>query len=370
MLCEAFDVVLFYPSGSCVPDDILRRCKAYPIACGDVSKRWSIRSVVRFEIGCWVAIVRLCLKGEVGYSVRAVATGFDIPCLFLGWALRRRLHARWWVFCWDPPALSWRDRTDWFARALIGLADFFFRIAVHRADRLVLNIHPGLLSEISYTPPQGQLLQVVNGATAIEDTACWDAKSCDNWMIGVLSRGTPEKGFCLAAEAFVALAVKLPQARLRWIGEVSEEQRAWLRVLLRASAVCEDRFELTGPLAHTQALRLLSECGVLLFSYLDVPSLRWNYPLKLAEYFQLGRCVVAANTPGARAYVVDHETGRLFQAGATFDLTRVLGEVLGNGQAQARLGSAAKLRSSAFDWVTINRAIISQLSEESGDGLR
>ena len=103
---------------------------------------------------------------------------------------------------------------------------------------------------------------------------------------------------------------------------------------------------------------------MLLFPYLCVPSLKWGYPLKLAEYFQLGRCVVAADTPGARAYVADQENGRLFRAGSADDLRRVLEELLGDAREQARLGAAAKRRAPDFEWPPINRTIMDRLLEE------
>lgn len=334
------------------------------VPCGDVSKRWSVWSVVRYWIGSYLMVGRLRARGMLECPLRAVASGFDIPCLLLGALFRRCLSARWWVFCWDPPALTWRDRRGRLVRLTVSLIDAVFRIAVRHADRLVLNIHPGLLSEIAYEPPRGQLVLALNGAMPETAHSEWQSQFGESWTIGILSRGTTEKGFRLVVEAFLELALTRPRLAVRWIGEIPDAQMKWLRTRFAACGVPEGRFELVGPLRQDKAFCELSKCGILLMPYLDVPSLRWNYPLKLAEYFQLGRCVVAADMPGARAYVADQENGRLFRAGSADDLRRVLEELLGDAREQARLGAAAKRRAPDFEWPPINRTITDGLLEE------
>lgn len=111
------------------------------------------------EIACNCRVRHFCQLKDVFYSEKEnqgsllIFTGFDFPCMWIGLKLKGLTGAYWTVFCWDPPALSHRDRFPPLRWAI----DLCFRWFLRRCDRLVLNIHPGLLDEIGYRPREGQL---------------------------------------------------------------------------------------------------------------------------------------------------------------------------------------------------------------------
>ncbi len=236
-------------------------------------------------------------------------TGFDFPCLWLARKLKRRRGCPWTVFLWDPPSLGHRDAFPPLRRAI----DFVWRMLAPAADRLVLNIHPGLLGEMRYRPPRGQKLEfrMQDAFTERKPAKIASASGC-LYDFGVLSNWTAAKGGPLLSEALA----RLPGLKGLWIGSPPAHSAA-------------EGIRFTGRLPQAEAFARLRTCRVLIVPYLPVPSLKWNYPLKLFEYLQLGRPVVASDNPGNAAVAARHpRCVRLFKSGDAASLAAVLKEVL------------------------------------------
>lgn len=229
-----------------------------------------------------------------------VCTGFDFPCLWTGWRIKRRLRIPWTMYLWDPPALSHRDGFAPLRWAIDGVWRWFAR----RCDRLVLNIHPGLLEEVGLSRKEtdrrrkdGKLELRMQDAfdgqipAPITNDGPFDAD------VGILGAETPDKGSRLVAEA----ARRIPGLSVKWINGLPQEE----------------------------AFAQLRRCRVLLAPYLPVRSLKWNYPLKLFEYLRLGRPILASDNPGNVA-VATRFPGRiqLFKSGNADDLASKLKEMI------------------------------------------
>ena len=363
VLARVFDLTLVCPDGLRVPEEIACSCRIRTVKCGDVSTRWTILQCFRFMVASCRTIIAMHRDALRASHHICVATGFDIPCLVLGWWTKRVLGRRWLVFCWDPPALSWRDRNDFSGRLVVKAVNLIFRQTVRFADRLVLNIHPHILKEIGYPPAEAQLIQMLNGYETSPVQQREVDPAIDPWLVGVLSRATVTKGFDLVMEAFVKLAVDNPKLRLMWIGEIGQDVGAAVFERLKRVGICPKRLVFTGKVAHQDALRRLQECGVLLYPYLAVPSLQWNYPLKLAEYMSLGRAIVAADLPGARTYIENGSNGLLFRAGDLDALMKTLGKIAGDESAQFRLANQAKRDAENIQWPKLNQELIEKIRE-------
>lgn len=245
-------------------------------------------------------------------------TSFDFPSLYAGWRLKRRFGCPWAVFLWDPPSLSHRDGFPPLRRAI----DAAFRFFARRCDRLVLNIHPGLLDEIGYSPREGQLeLRMQDAFEGLAPAAIVERESYD-YDVGVLSNWSWAKG----GELVVAALSRLPDWTCLWIGVPPPR-----RPLTGASMPSDvrSRIAFTGRLPQDEAFARLRRCRVLLVPYLATRAYRWNYPLKLFEYLRLGRPVLASDNPG-NADVARRHAGRiaLFRSGDADDLVRALAEML------------------------------------------
>lgn len=227
-------------------------------------------------------------------SPALIFTGFDFPCMWFGWRLKRETGAKWTVFCWDPPSLSHRDRFP----LLRWMIDFLFRWFLRRCDRIVLNIHPGLLDEIGYKPRVGQLeCRMQDAFEGLTPAPIADSDSFE-YDFGVLSNWKVTKGTQLMAEVMR----RMPGKTCLWIGDPPPSKNQTTE---------QSSISVAGRLNQEEAFEKLRKCRVLVAPYLNVPSLKWNYVLKLFEYLELGRPILASDNPG-NSVVAAKFPGRIF----------------------------------------------------------
>lgn len=240
-----------------------------------------------------------------------IFTGFDFPCMFKAWRLKKRFGCKWTVYLWDPPSLSRRDGFP----PLRWTIDAVFRFFAKRCDTLVLNIHPGLLDEIGYKPRDGQVevrmqdafegVDLDLGRKAVENVAC-------EYDFGVLANWGHGKGGPL----MVAAMKRMPNAKCLWIGNPP------------SGDMC-GQITFAGRKSQDEAFGMLKRCRVLVVPYLATHALKWNYPLKLFEYLQIGRPILASDNPGNGA-IAERYAGRivLFMSGNVDDLVLKATELL------------------------------------------
>lgn len=242
----------------------------------------------------------------------SIFTGFDFPCMWLALKLKRLSGMKWTVFCWDPPSLSHRDRFP----LLRWIIDLVFRWFLRRCDKLVLNIHPGLLDEIGYKPREGQLeCRMQDAFDGLVPAPIADLDSFD-YDFGVLSNWTVAKG----AELMSEVMRQMPDKTCLWIGDPPNPN---------IQTVERSNISFAGRLNQEEAFEKLRKCRVLVAPYLNVPSLKWNYVLKLFEYLKLGRPILASDNPGNAAVALKYP-GRitLFKSGSAEDFVRKARTVL------------------------------------------
>jgi glycosyltransferase involved in cell wall biosynthesis len=121
----------------------------------------------------------------------------------------------------------------------------------------------------------------------------------------VLGNWSVAKGGPLVAAALRAR----PALKCLWIGDPPRRTAGYPQITF------------AGRLGQPDAFAHLKKCRVLLMPYLPVRSLKWNYALKIFEYLQLGRPVLASDNPG-NAAVASRFPGRvaLFRSGDVADL--------------------------------------------------
>ena len=285
-----YDTTLCVDENCRVPKEIAEKC----------------RGIVRFKGLCGLMAEKFITQGAADKF--ALFTGFDFPCMFKAWRLKKRFGCRWTVFLWDPPCLSHRDRFP----PLRWLIDALFRFFARRCDRLVLNIHPGLLDEIGYKPSEGQLELRMQDAWEGEDfSRVARAERADGFLydFGVLSNWENGKGGPLMAEAMK----RMPNKKCLWIGDSPKDGKT------------RDGMEFFGRLSQAEAFDMLKRCRVLIVPYLPTHAFKWNYPLKLFEYLQIGRPVLASDNPG-NVTIAAKYPGRitLFKSGDVDELTAKL----------------------------------------------
>lgn len=284
-----YDTTLCVDENCCVPKEIAEKC-------------WGI---VRYKGLRGLMTEKFIKQGDSDKF--ALFTGFDFPCMFKAWRLKKRFGCKWTVFLWDPPCLSHRDRFP----PLRWLIDALFRFFAKRCDRLVLNIHPGLLGEIGYKPHEGQLeLRMQDAFEEIDlnyvEKSEHAEEDCFEFDFGVLANWEIGKGGQLMAEAMK----RMPDKKCLWIGNPP-------------SGNAGDPIVFAGRMPQNEAFAMLRRCHVLVVPYLATYAFKWNYPLKLFEYLQIGRPVLASDNPGNVA-VAERHAGRitLFKSGAVGELVQ------------------------------------------------
>lgn len=375
MLSEEFALTLFCPVGTTVPEEIANNCKVISVSCGDLKTGWSILKVSLF---IWRTLKQIkVVLLPTNYPISFIATGFDFPCMFLGCWIKWKYLVTWVVFCWDPPALSWRDRNwrkykvtikangeraqqeEWRGRnrVIIKGVDFLFRFLVRRADKVVFNVHPRLLDELKLDSKTFKTHFFPNG-TNIHNQKMIRLR--DSWCFGIIASAVPSKGFDLVWNAFLKLEKEIPQLRCVWIGEYNDDVRIGIEMQIREKGIRKDRFKLLGKMPHDEAMDQMSECGFAVYPYLFRAN-QFGYPLKVVEYMALGCGIVSARLPGVEPYIEEYKNGVLFKPGDIDDFVTKLKYVAGNEQIQQEWCICSLRKVENFTWSKINQEILKVL---------
>ena len=280
-----YDATLYVSKACSVPREIAEKYAA----------------IVRFK-RVWDVLLRRDEMRDV-----MVFTGFDFPCMYAAWRLKKMYACKWTVFLWDPPCLSCRDGFPPLRWAI----DALFRFFAKRCDKLVLNIHPGLLDEIGYRPREEQLeLRMQDAWDGVNFNHVEHEEHVDGfgYDFGVLANWSKAKGGEVMASAMKRMTGK----KCLWIGNPPKDGKT------------RNGIEFAGRLPQDEAFVQLCKCRVLVVPYLSTRAFKWNYPLKLFEYLQLGRPILASDNPGNVA-IAERFKGRIvmFKSGSVDDFIRI-----------------------------------------------
>ncbi len=153
------------------------------------------------------------------------------------------------------------------------------------------------------------------------------------WMI-------PEKGIVDLLDAFATVAARLPEARLRLVGPLFDQQVYWDRELTRR--LLANKVEIVGPIADRNALMHELRSTALFV----LPSHAEGLPVALLEAVALGVPCIASDV-GAIADVLDQgHAGSLVPVRSPDKLAREIIRLLSDQPARDRLGAAALARAS------------------------
>ncbi len=337
-LMQVFDLTICCPKNSHLPEELVNGCK----------------QIIYTGRG-WFRHIRDCVRtAHQVNNVECIVSGSDWASLFAGWWIKRRLDIKWCVCCWDPPGLCWRQRKSLFARTVVRGLNCCWTFFVFSSDRLILNMDQRFLESVGCHPRPGQLLNLPNGIELPKDlTFDVEGVAKDPYAVGILSRGSAEKGINVVLEAFFSLQRDYPKFKVIWVGEVSDVWRNQVEQRCKAEGVNPARFYFTGKLSRGEAFSILNQCGILLFPYQPNVGYEFIYPLKILEYMFLGGAIIATRLQGVEFYLKDEMTG-LFFDGTTKELILKLKKVLEDDEFQEELGRRARSCFSLFSWKEVN----------------
>lgn len=283
-----------------------------------------------------------------------------VNCLLCAIVLRVRF-----VFCcWDPPGITVRNRKDWMGRLRCWVMNTLFVACVRKATVLILNLHPGFLGTW-FPEALRRKVRVFPNGTRVDEIGKVEHRDKVVGRIGVNGAFQESKGCWDIAKLFVRLWREGVVRSLVWIG--GGRSRQAVQDWLVAEGVPRERLIAPGNVPNAEAINLLATCEIALNAYRDVPSWRWNYVLKIPEFFALGLPVVSVATPGAEAYVCEGETGCLFAPGDMDGAFAKLKALLQNPEKVAAMRQRCETVVREYDWARINQhigAVIREFCEE------
>jgi glycosyltransferase involved in cell wall biosynthesis len=165
----------------------------------------------------------------------------------------------------------------------------------------------------------------------------------DEVAVGFLGRLVMEKGLDVFSDTVAALRARNVPHKVLVVGE--GPARSWF-----AERVPEAVF--TGIQTGTDLGRAVASMDVLLN-----PSVTETFGNVTLEAMASGVPVIAARATGSTSLVVDGETGRLVDPGASGDFAEAIAEYVANPALRRAHGVAGELRSRAYSWDAINRVV-------------
>ncbi len=151
-------------------------------------------------------------------------------------------------------------------------------------------------------------------------------------------------------DVFVRALALAPNVRGLIVGgHPGEPDRARIEKLAQETGVA-DRLEITGLLPPTKVSASLSRATMLVLpNTASATSQRFTSPLKLFEYLQIGRPIVASDLPSLREVLTD-KTALFVPPGDSPALARALERLAADPDACTSLGNAARALAPDYTW--------------------
>jgi glycosyltransferase involved in cell wall biosynthesis len=194
--------------------------------------------------------------------------------------------------------------------------------------------------------PRSHVFVVPDGARAVDAVLAREDNRSTPPVAAYAGHLYPWKG----VDTFVRALALAPSVRGLIVGgHPGEPDRARIEHLAREAGV-SDRLEITGLLAPTKVAACLSTATMLVLpNTASAISERFTSPLKLFEYLQMGRPIVASDLPALRE-VLTTETALFVTPGDAPALATALERLAARPAECAALGDAARALAPDYTW--------------------
>jgi len=263
-------------------------------------------------------------------------------CGFLGKII---LGTKWVVDVWDIPfrCHSKRLMRRCISRIDRRIASILFKFA----DLFILSILPDY-EFAKFGVPRNKMLLLKN--------AIWlDAEKRESLkhnythngpftILCMRSRFTYYMGLDLLAQAFDILSSKHPDIVLMIVGEIPNDIRSQIELLVGRTNVRFYEF-----IEHNELMSLVASSSACVIPFRNTTDLAQTYPIKVLEYLSCGAVVIAPDLPGIASMIKHGDNGLLFRPDDSADLAEKLRMVYENPEYAARIASNAAVLSDEFD---------------------
>lgn len=185
---------------------------------------------------------------------------------------------------------------------------------------------------------------IPNGIDVGAFAAAAPASLPEGRRIAWIHRLDPQKGFRVALEAFGALLVDVPDARLVVVGDGPDR-----RLAEALDPAVRERVTLVGALPHDRVAGVLAASEVAIAPATGQES----FGVTLVEAMAAGVPVIASDIAGYGEVVRDRLDGILVPPGDAGALAAALREVLADPELAGRLVGAGRERAATFDWSVV-----------------
>ena len=257
------------------------------------------------------------------------------------------LGAKWVMDVWDIPfrvgSRSKRPLQRCFSRVDRTIARFLFRFA----DLFILSILPDL-EFAEFGVPTNIILPLKNAIWLGSDTRRSlkqnHGRNSPFTILCMRSRFTYDMGLDLLAQAFDILSSKYPYIVLIIVGEIPNDIRSQIELLIGRTNVRFYEF-----MEHDELMSLVASSGVCVIPFRNTTDLAQTHPIKVLEYLSYGAVVIAPDLPGIASIIKHGENGLLFRSDDSADLAEKLRMVYENPKYAASIASNATILCDEFD---------------------
>jgi glycosyltransferase involved in cell wall biosynthesis len=238
------------------------------------------------------------------------------------------------------------------------LARRLMRYVYRSTDQFIVSIVPDFELR-SFGIPAGKMLLFSN-AIFQEDGSRQLTVNSDAHpgfsMLCMRSTYTHQMGLDTLADAFILLKDVIPGLVLTIIGQMQPHVRVQV---VKLQGLPQVRF--IDYVEHEKLLEMIRDATVCVVPFKDVPDLSQTYPIKVMEYFSLGRPVIASNIAGM-SRMIDHGiNGLLFRAGDADDLAKKILLLYRDKQLRAAIARNAVRYDERYDCRIKNQSIVTAL---------
>lgn len=268
------------------------------------------------------------------------------------------------LFCWDPPGIYWRDRKDWLARIRCWALNQLQSAAIMCSRVTIFNLHRGFAEANLWRCAVKRCEFFPNGVCLEERLRAVEGIAHVPHRLAINNAFMRGKGCFFVADVLAKLKQNIPDLSIAWVGADCGDLEAVREELQAAGFDFAREVVHFGPAGFDESAKVLATASVALNAYPDVPSLRWNYVLKIPEFLAYGLRVVSADLPGSALYGTE-----TFRAGDVDDAVAKLVAAFNSSSMPLETEKASKHLNlqtskphtlsnlSQWDWQTINHQI-------------
>jgi glycosyltransferase involved in cell wall biosynthesis len=233
------------------------------------------------------------------------------------------------------------------------IADYCYRIALPRADRVV-TLSEGIASELinNYYVKSNQLIYLPLGVDLSRfNPAAFDVKRGNKpYNCVYLGSITKYRGIDTVLDGIAHLDSPRGDVVFHIIGDGPQDDISWLQTKAHDLGI-DDLVTWHGYVDHEDVPELLAGMDIALSPLPDHESFRVSSPAKVYEYLSMGLPIVASNIEAHETVLTEGETGFLFSSGDACGLADALREVISAiDERESSVRSTVREEGNQHDW--------------------